>query len=127
MKQIITAVVIAILVGSSAPWWWSKIFPPKPPSHYELAGPIRVASVEHSEKSLGRYFHFYHSELDKALQREDWNDQKLWIVRGSTAKPRLIRVWRTPNGGTKGDSHGRYEDDPKGGDWSVGDEFSVAK
>jgi hypothetical protein len=27
-QQIIVAVVVGLAVGSSAPWWWSKIFPP---------------------------------------------------------------------------------------------------
>lgn len=30
ITQIIVAVVITLIAGSSAPWWWSKVFPERP-------------------------------------------------------------------------------------------------
>ncbi len=32
MQPIIIGVVLALAVGSSAPWWWSEFFPPESPS-----------------------------------------------------------------------------------------------
>lgn len=31
LQPIVVGVVIALLVGGSAPWWWDKVFPPETP------------------------------------------------------------------------------------------------
>jgi hypothetical protein len=124
---VLIAVIVALLVGTAPPWWWAWLFPPKPPTQFEAAGPIRVASIEHTDGSRGKYFHFYHSDLDNALHRADWNGETLWVKRGAEADSKLVVVWREPHGGTKGDSHGRYVRGAKSGDWQVDDEFYVAK
>jgi hypothetical protein len=30
-KLILVPVVLAVLIGSSSPWWWDRVFPPGPP------------------------------------------------------------------------------------------------
>lgn len=32
IKTIVVALVIALIAGGSAPWWWGKLFPPSEPS-----------------------------------------------------------------------------------------------
>merc|ERR1712048_184826 len=61
--------------------------------------------------------------LDAILGRTTWHGEKLKVGNDKT-----VVVWRNPNGGSKGDAHGRY--DPfgtaKDGDWAVGDKMTFA-
>lgn len=45
LGQIFVAVAVALLAGGTAPWWWDKIFLPKPPSRTVSASPSRTTEV----------------------------------------------------------------------------------
>jgi hypothetical protein len=38
LKLILVPVVLALLIGSSSPWWWDRLFPPTPTA---APGPVR--------------------------------------------------------------------------------------
>jgi len=82
---------------------------------------LNILSTDHKNTNGGRYFNFDITALDTVLGRSDWHNEKLVIGNGRT-----VVVWRNPNGGSKGDGHGRYEpySTTKDGDWAVGDKVT---
>merc|ERR1711972_1114768 len=56
----------------------------------------------------GKYFNFDKKQLDAILGRTDWSNERLKVSNGKE-----VIVWRNPNGGSKGDAHGRWDEDPK--------------
>merc|ERR1712190_512042 len=82
---------------------------------------VEVLSVDHASGVEGKYFNFDKKELDAILGRSDWSNERLKV-----GNKKVVAVWRNPNGGSKGDAHGRY--DPKlwaqKNDWSVGDKVT---
>merc|ERR1712241_512922 len=47
---------------------------------------------------------------------------------GKVGNDKTVIVWRNPNGGSRGDAHGRYDpySTAKDGDWAVGDQITFA-
>jgi len=82
---------------------------------------IDVLSTNHVDTNGGKYFNFKKEQLDAILGTTSWSGNKLKVGNDKT-----VIVWRGPNGGSKGDAHGRY--DPfgtaKDGDWAVGDKIT---
>merc|ERR1719410_1696101 len=83
---------------------------------------LDVLSVDHKWADDGMYFNFDKRELDEILGRTDWSNERLEIGNGM----KLV-VWRNPNGGSKGDEHGRKDpyQTAKANDWSVGDRIKL--
>ena len=93
---------------------------------------IVVRSVDHKFGVKGLYFNFYVSDVDAYLG-SNWVTNKphkvdqyrdgVLVVKSQTAV-----LWTTPNGGSVGNGHGRYESSslaPKSGQWKVGDHFCL--
>merc|ERR1719411_1893645 len=94
---------------------------------------VDVLSVDHKEKAKGTYFNFDKKQLDAILGTTSWSGDKL---KASNGRLRLVVsngrfwvsrqfgeevvVWREANGGSKGDAHGRWDVDPKAGQFQVG-------
>merc|ERR1712048_342552 len=83
---------------------------------------LDVLSVDHKLGVHGKYFNFDKKQLDEILGRNDWSNERLEIGNGM----KLV-VWRNPNGGSKGDAHGRKDPSQmaKANDWSVGDRIKI--
>merc|ERR1712048_379866 len=83
---------------------------------------LNVLSVDHKWADEGTYFNFDKKELDEILGRTDWSNERLEIGNGM----KLV-VWRNPNGGSKGDAHGRKDpyQTAKANDWSIGDKIKL--
>merc|ERR1712176_610684 len=83
---------------------------------------VTVLSVDHKSGVEGKYFNFAKKDLDAILGRTNWSSDRLKVSNGKE-----VVVWRNPNGGSKGDAHGRKE--PKmmamESDWSVGDRITI--
>jgi len=84
---------------------------------------IDVLSTDHRHTNGGKYFNFDITALDAILGRTTWHGEKLKVGNDKT-----VIVWRNPNGGSKGDAHGRYDpfSTAKDGDWAVGDQITFA-
>ena len=121
LKKLFQALVIQIViiaVGAFA-------------DHFRRGGPeptpksIQVLSDRHTDRSVGRYFHFDAGQLDNVLGYTSWGTGKdgtaLYISRERGGLYRAAIVWHKPNGGDHGNAHGRYKDNPQPGDWKVGD------
>merc|ERR1711933_176088 len=93
----------------------------KPPSKDKQCD-LDVLSVDHKSGVDGKYFNFDKKQLDEILGRNDWSNERLEIGNGM----KLV-VWRNPNGGSKGDAHGRKDpyQTAKANDWSVGDRIKL--
>jgi len=81
---------------------------------------VPVLSVDHKSGAKGKYFNFDKNALDAALGRQDWSGERLTLRDGMK-----VAVWRSANGGSVGDAHGRKDDSAKEGDWSTGDKLLV--
>merc|ERR1711972_88897 len=81
----------------------SEIKPPK-----KQSCSVQVLSNDHGSGIEGKYFNFDKKQLDAILGRTDWSNERLKVSNGKE-----VIVWRNPNGGSKGDAHGRWDEDPK--------------
>ena len=101
--------------GRPAPWETLR----GDPEHWTLARPsvVEVLAIDHATGAAGEYFHFRSAELDQMLGREDWNGETFTIKRGEAFI--AVTVWRSPNGGSAGDAHGRKtpRNAAQQGDW----------
>merc|ERR1712039_1122462 len=102
--------------------WPSEKPKPKPRPSKDKQCDLDVLSVDHKSGVEGKYFNFDKKQLDEILGRNDWSNERLEIGNGM----KLV-VWRNPNGGSKGDAHGRKDPSQmaKANDWSVGDRIKI--
>merc|ERR1712154_705235 len=82
---------------------------------------VNVLSIDHKSGTKGKYFNFDMKALDAILGRKDWSGDRLEVSNG-----KKVVVWRNPNGGSKGDAHGRWDKSAKKNDWSVGDKITFS-
>merc|ERR1719410_465519 len=83
---------------------------------------ITVLSIDHAHgNNDGKYFNFAKESLDTILGRTNWDGDEFTLFDG-----RFVTVWRSNNGGSVGDAHGRIEpyEAAQNGDWVVGDTLS---
>jgi len=76
---------------------------------------VTVLSVDHKSGVDGKYFNFAKKDLDKILGRTNWSSDRLKVSNGKE-----VVVWRNPNGGSKGDAHGRWNKDSKPNQFKTG-------
>lgn len=76
---------------------------------------VNVLSIDHESGVEGKYFNFDKAELDAILGRDDWSNERLEVSNG-----KKVVVWRNSNGGSKGDAHGRWDKNPKAGQFWIG-------
>merc|ERR1712190_568472 len=86
-----------------------------PPSLVKKSCSVTVLSVDHKSGVDGKYFNFDKKELDAILGRTDWSNERLEVSNGKE-----VVVWRNPNGGSKGDAHGRWNKDSKPNQFKIG-------
>ncbi len=92
------------------------------------AAPLVVQSIEHANGSVGAYFHFTAADLDEILGRSDWAGKTHPLgVRSGGGDVVPVVMWRSPNGGSSGDAHGRKADGAKNGDWTKGQELTFGE
>ena len=94
-------------------------------SFKDSAKTVNVLSTNHSRGTIGEYFNFSISQMDKVLKNQTWSNSQLTVTNFRTGKTARVVVWRGPNGGEPGDAHGRWHEGAKPGDWKVGDEIIV--
>ena len=123
-RQIVVGVIIALIVTSTAPLWFTKLLNWLSPS---VVGPIHVLGIGHLKGSDGKYFNFAASELDKALGRLDWDGNKIVISRKKGGPTDTVSVWRQVPVNGVGDAYGRIEPVANVDDWRVNYEFYVHK
>ena len=91
-----------------------------------------VQSIDHSSKRIGQYFNFFVSDVDTYLGN-NWatgTTKKIDQYRNGVriVEAQGVVLWNTPNGGTVGDGHGRYDTNTLGaapGQWKNGDYFCL--
>ena len=84
---------------------------------------VIVLSVDHKDKTVGKYFNFDVKNFDSFFKSQTWKEKTLKVRNERTNKIGKAIVWRSANGGSSGDGHGRW--DPyarsKPGQWETGD------
>ena len=89
---------------------------------------LRVESVDHTSGNTGKYFNFYISKVDAALKTTDWGGKKLTVMDSKSGRTSTAILWRSANGGSVGDGHGRWDDgSAKNGQWKTGDLFLIMR
>lgn len=79
---------------------------------------ILSLSHKHGQKDYGKYFHFNFSDLESLNLHEDSNKSILLnIIHPVKKVEKEIIIWKKNNGGMYGDSHGRFKNNPKYGDF----------
>jgi len=87
--------------------------------------PILVESVDHSSGSNGRHFNFNWKDLEKTMGHTLPTPQHLTIWNVRTKVEQAAVLWHVTDGGSTGDSHGRWEpyEASKEFDWEARDTF----
>lgn len=98
--------------------------PPPSPTITNFVGPIQVIGTKTTDRPDGMYFHFNANDLDVALGNHDWHHKMFLIKRARDQRSGYARIWRGA-GGPVGTARGRYNDNPKAGDWRDGDSFFI--
>ena len=89
-------------------------------------GTFEVLSVDHSQGNIGKYFNFNVEEVDKIIGNEDWGGTTIQIRNDETGHISQAILWRSRNGGSVGDGHGRWDDGTASpGQWRVGDSITI--
>jgi hypothetical protein len=73
---------------------------------------------------LGTYFNYYNADVSFALGGKSvasWKDGHYLVKNLRTGKTATVVMWSTPNGGSKGEGHGRYTSGASKGQWQTGD------
>eukprot|EP01084_Bolivina_argentea_P315804 547268_1 len=84
-----------------------------------------VLSIDHTFDVIGLYFNFDNDAIDNMLQRNDWSHENFNVFNSRTKQIKRVVLWRSPNGGTVGDGHGREDDGTaSSGDFQIGDKLS---
>eukprot|EP01084_Bolivina_argentea_P220501 373673_1 len=86
---------------------------------------FKVLSVDHVVGDqfggdYGQYFNFDVLEVDRLLGYTNWHDTTFRLYNSRTKEAYTVRLWRTSNGGSIGNGHGRKEHSPKAGNWRIG-------
>ena len=112
--------VLAVVTGLTA---WHFFAP-------QTQNSFVVLSIEHSDVGAvdGAYFHFNISSVDKILGRTTWGGLSFHVKQTRTGKIEKAVLWRSPNGGSVGDGHGRWDDGSASqslSQWMVGDKIII--
>jgi hypothetical protein len=73
---------------------------------------------------LGQYFNYYNADVSFALGGKSvasWKNGHYLVKNLRTGKTATVVMWSTPNGGSKGEGHGRYTSGASKGQWQTGD------
>ncbi len=86
-----------------------------------------VLSNDHASGNTGVYFNFDARTVSTALGRSDWHCHVATTLNGRTGVVAPAVFWKNANGGSVGDSHGRYEpaSNATANDWQGGDQVFV--
>jgi hypothetical protein len=89
---------------------------------------FRILSNDHvkGEKARGRYFNFEVADVEQILGRRlAKHGERIPLLHLESGKIAMAVVWRTANGGSCGDGHGRWDDGSKLALFNVMDEMAV--
>ncbi|AZZ98101.1 hypothetical protein [Pseudoalteromonas sp. R3] len=81
---------------------------------------VEILSVDHSSGTKGQYFNFDVHVIDDALGHPNWHDKVFLILDTNTQKLDRAILWRSKNGGSIGDGHGRWNSGASPNQWSAG-------
>lgn len=90
--------------------------------------PVSVLTVDHSGGTVGMYFNFNWADLVTAMGVGSLSSpQTLTILNQRTQEEKSAVMWNNVNGGSTGDSHGRFDpyDTAQAGDWKINDLFFI--
>ena len=82
---------------------------------------FRVLSNNHSSGQIGTYFNFDVEAASTALGRDLVHDERLLIKNLRTDQTGTAVLWTSPNGGSVGNGHGRWDSGAAPGQWQTGD------
>ncbi len=89
-------------------------------------GTFEVLSVDHASGDLGKYFNFSIVEVDEIIGNTDWDGINVQIRNDETGQVAKAILWRSSNGGSVGDGHGRWDDGTANPwQWRVGDNLTI--
>lgn len=89
---------------------------------------FRILSNDHvkGEKVRGRYFNFKVAHVERILGRRlAKHGERLPLFHLESGKIAMAVMWRTANGGSCGDGHGRWDDGSKLAHFNVLDEMAI--
>ncbi len=108
--------------GTAAPWQW------RAGDNITILGKgvFDVKSVDHAQGNIGKYFNFSVAEVDAIFGHTEWGGIVVQVRNNRTGKVSKAILWRSSNGGSVGDGHGRWDDGTAApGQWMVGDKATV--
>ena len=108
--------------GTANPWQW------RVGDNLTILGKgvFDVKSVDHASGDLGKYFNFSVDEVDRVFGNTKWDGIVVQVRNNRTGKVSKAVLWRTSNGGSVGNGHGRWDDGTAAaGQWMVGDRVTV--
>ena len=85
-----------------------------------------ILSVDHKSGLEGQYFNFMRRFIPGL---EVKGEMKFHAYNSRTGECGKVVVWGSPNGGSSGDAHGRFDNAPvaaKPGQWKKGDKLVIA-
>lgn len=82
---------------------------------------LEVLSNDHSSGREGQYFNFDWASAMEALGRQFSQTERITVRNERTGQAGLVVMWGSPNGGSVGDAHGRWDSGAGIGDWEAGD------
>ena len=89
-------------------------------------GVFDVKSVDHAQGNIGKYFNFNVDEVDVILGHTGWSGITVQVRNDRTGRVSKVVLWRSNNGGSVGNGHGRWDDGTAApGQWMVGDKVTV--
>lgn len=96
------------------------------PTGAHPASAFSVLSVDHCcGIPDGQFFNFDFHEAETALGRPFHFDDQITVRNGRTGRTGTVVLWDNVNGGSIGDSHGKWVSGAAGGDWQVGDHLHI--
>lgn len=80
---------------------------------------INILSLKHNhgDKEFAKFFHFNLIDIKQFLKNKSSNTIDIKVIHPIKKNQKDIIIWSNNNGGTLGDSHGRYKHNPKAGDF----------
>lgn len=86
-------------------------------------GKISVLSTDHADGTYGKFFNFSVDQVDRLLRNTAWTNKRFKAL--GNGRIGTVVLWRTPNGGSRGNGHGRWDSSPRPGQWRVNDTILI--
>lgn len=90
-------------------------------------GVIRVLSIDHKSGTRGKYFNFSVDGVDRIFRSSGWSSKQFIILNKRKGMISKAILWRTPNGGSSGNGHGRLDPSnrAKPNQWVINDQIII--